>query len=126
MAQLVKSKGDKKPDLMSVFYTEHKIPTYAAINVNVTKDNDTYYWDEIVLPEFAINNIKRAPDNIKKDVLIAHIIKAYYDDNKMTAIINNYLLDSDNEIYKKDFLDMQKIRKLAKETSKYIVDNKLF
>ena len=44
----------------------------------------------------------------------------------MTAIINNYLLDSTDSNYKSEFDSMQAIRKLAKGTARCIIDTGLF
>ena len=125
MAKLVKAHGNNQPNIINVkFYNE--IPVYAAINLNIIKNEYGFSWDELILPEFALENIYTATNEIKKNVLISHIIKAYYNDNEMTAIINNYLVDSENPEYKAEFLAMQNIRKIAKETAKYIVSNGLF
>ena len=125
MAKLVKASGAEMPNIVTVKFVDN-IPVYASINLNIVFENDKYVWDSLVLPEFALENIHNAPPKIKTDVLIAHIIKGYYNDNQMTAIINNYLIDSENEEYKSEFLRMQNVRKVAKETSKYIVSNGLF
>ena len=125
MAKLVKASGAEMPNIITVEFVD-KIPVFVAINLNIVFENDKYTWDSLVLPEFALENIYNASPNIKTDVLIAHIIKGYYNDNQMTAIINNYLIDSENEEYKSEFLRMQNVRKVAKETSKYIVSNGLF
>ena len=125
MAKLVKASGAEMPNIVTVEFVDN-IPVYASINLNIVFENDKYVWDSLVLPEFALENIHNATPKIKTDVLIAHIIKGYYNDNQMTAIINNYLIDSENEEYKSEFLRMQNVRKVAKETSKYIVSNGLF
>ena len=128
MASLIVSKDDKKPSIITVRFNEFGTPLYASINLNIV-DNDIeggYIWDELVLPEFALSNIHNAPEDIKYNVLVSHIIKAYYDDNRMSAIVNNYIMDQDDEEHKQEFLQMQNIRKLAKETARYIIKNRLF
>ena len=128
MAKLTVSKDNTKPPLMKTTFDDFNRPTYASINLNVV-DNTIeggYIWDELVLPDFALLAIHEAADDIKYNVLVAHIIKAYYDDNKMAAIVNNYIMDQDDEEHKTEFLEMQRIRKLAKESAKYIIKNKLF
>lgn len=130
MAKLIKKNGQEKPELMTVrkYGTADNIDIiYASINVNIVELTDgTFDWDCLELPEFALNNIHNADNDTKYSVLVSHIIKAYYNDNQMTAIMNNYLLDSSNEDYIKYFNDMQKIRKLAKDTANEIITNKLF
>lgn len=126
MATLVKTAGDKKPEIMTILMDEYGTYTYAAINVNIVETNMGYAWDALVLPEFALNNIHEADSDLKKSVLISHIIKAYYNDNQMSAILNNYLVDMEDEDYKAEFLEMQKIRKIAKDTAKHIVNYNIF
>lgn len=134
MAQLVKMNGYNDPSIMTVEYALENINNevyqrlvFAAINLNIVINEDgSYEWDSLVLPDFALENISNAPDDIKRDVLIAHIIKGYYDDNKMTAIQNNYLLDPEDTESKAEFLKMQNVRKVAKDAAKYIVANRLF
>jgi hypothetical protein len=126
MAKLIKSTGEVLPDIMTIKKHENNL-TYASININIVQNTDgTYDWDCLELPKFAINNIHNANNEIKYGVLTAHIIKAYYNDNQMDAIINNYLLDPENENYKADFNNMQKIRILAKNTAKEIINSNIF
>ena len=56
--------------------------------------------------------------------LVSEIVGVNYSDSEMTAIINNYLLDPDDESAKKEFFDMQECRKKAKEIAKEILSNK--
>jgi hypothetical protein len=125
MAKLIKASGSEMPNIVTVQFVD-KIPVYASINLNIKLEDDKYTWDELVLPDFALENIYTAPPSIKTNVLISHIIKGYYDDNKMTAVINNYLIDMEDPEYKSEFLAMQNVRKVAKDTAKYIVSNGLF
>ena len=128
MATLVKMTDTKEPQLMTVVMSDSDVydVLYAAININVVRLTDgSYEWDSLVLPDFALDNIYRADLETKRAVLIAHIVKAYYDDNKMTAILNNYLADPTDE-HKQEFEDLQKLRRLAKETVTKIIKNKLF
>ena len=128
MATLVKMNASVEPELMTISTSKDKSTvTAAAINVNVLKLTDgTYEWDQLVLPAFAVNNIHIADETTKYNVLVSHIIKAYYNDNMMTAILNNYLLDPEDSAHLKEFNAMQKVRKLAKETAKKIVADKIF
>jgi hypothetical protein len=133
MATLIKQQSTVKPTIMTTAGHEDQnnrskyIYTFASINLNVKQlDDNTYVYDSLVLPDFALNNIHNADDNTKYGVLVAHIIKAYYDDNAAMAIIGNYLLNSSDEKYKTEFDEYQKIRKLAKETAKHIIQNNIF
>lgn len=126
MAKLTKGIGKEMPNVMTITKIGNEI-IYASINVNILQLTDgTYEWDQLELPTFALNNIHNADDDTKYSVLIAHIVKAYYNDNQMTAIINNYLLDQENDSYKSEFNNMQKIRAIAKSAAKEIVTNKIF
>ena len=126
MAKLIKSQGLEEPNVVTVVYNSDKSVSYASININIEKISTGYVWDELVLPEFALDNIQNATYEVKQNVLISHIIKAYYDDNKMAAVINNYLADQEDPDYKSEFLCMQNVRKVAKQVAKHIVSNGLF
>ena len=127
MAKLVKMSSVEEPSVITVGKDDANDKYYyACINVNVVQLTDgTYEWDGLILPDYGVDNIHHADDETKYSVLISHIIKAYYNDHQMTAIMNNYLLDGDNEKYVKEFTQMQKIRKIAKETARKIIDDKL-
>lgn len=125
MAELVKMSDTKEPSLMTIVSNGDEL-VYASINLNIEYVDNLYMWDALVLPDFALENIHNAESEMKRSVLIAHIIKGYYNDNDMTAILNNYLSDMSNEKYKAEFDDLQKIRKIAKEIGTHIVANKLF
>ena len=126
MAKLTKGTGEKLPSIMTIKQVDTDI-VYASININIVQLTDgTYEWDQLELPDFALNNIHNADNETKYSVLIAHIVKAYYNDNQMDAIINNYLLDHEDESFKNDFNKMQKVRILAKNTAKEIITNNIF
>ena len=125
MAELVKMSDKNEPSLMTIVSNGDEL-VYASINLNIECVDNLYIWDALVLPDFALENIHNAEPEMKRSVLIAHIIKGYYNDNDMAAILNNYLSDMTNEKYKAEFNDLQKIRKIAKEIVTHIVANKLF
>ena len=125
MANLTRSFGSMAPELMTIERNGDDM-VYASINVNVEQNNGRYEWDELVLPDFALNEIHNADKDIKYSVLIAHIIKAYYNDHQMSAIVNNYIMDTDDEEHKAEFMEMQRIRKLAKDTAKTIIKYNIF
>lgn len=52
--------------------------------------------------------------------LVSAIIGLQYSPNEMTAIINNYLLDADDDS-KREFIEMQNYRKYAKQLAKEIL-----
>lgn len=126
MATLVKKTSATEPDIITVQMYNGEY-TYVAININVRKKTDELYeYDAIVLPEFALNNIHKADYNTKYSVLVSHIIKAYYNDNQAMAIMSNYLSDMQNEQYTAEFIEYQRIRKVAKTTAKEITQRNLF
>ena len=59
-------------------------------------------------------------DEMKYDKLVSAIIKSHFNDDKIQAIINNYLLDSSEE-HVKEFNELQEWRKRAKQISKDIL-----
>ena len=126
MAKLVKQTGNEKPELMTIKYNDDNI-IYASINVHIIENTDgTYEWDELIIPEFALNKIHNATPKMKYKVLLIHILRAYYDDNDATAILSNYLSNPTDEKYKIEFDELQKCRTLAKNTAKEIIDNNIF
>jgi hypothetical protein len=126
MATLVKCKDTNKPDVLTVEKNSKDEFAFVSINVNINKVGDEYVWDSLVLPDFALNNIHNADLNTKYGVLVAHIVKAYYDDNRTTAILSNYLLDTNNAEYKSEFDELQQIRRMAKDTAKHIIQLNIF
>ena len=132
MAVLIKETSTEKPKLMTVHKykdedTQVEKIVYASININVNELEDgTYEWDRLELPDYALDNIYNADEETKYGVLIAHIVTSYYNNHDMTAIMSNYLLEPDNEKYKERFTNMQQLRRLAKDTVKQIIAEKLF
>lgn len=58
------------------------------------------------------------PDNYNYGGLIDAIIRLKYTSKDMEAIINNYLINSDSDEYKNEFLEMQEWRQFAKAEAK--------
>lgn len=63
----------------------------------------------------------RVIDIYNKDI-IDTIIRERYSASQVEAIVNNYLLDTTNEEYVKEFNDMQEWRKQAKSIAKKVND----
>lgn len=55
--------------------------------------------------------------------LVSILLKLNYSDDKMQAVINNYLLDADDELVLQEFNDMQDYRKRCKLIAKQILDS---
>ena len=125
MARLVKMTGDDKPANMTI-EMNNNTPIFAAINANIEPYGDGYVWDALVLPEFALTNIYNADKATKYKVLVSHIIKAYYTDGDVTAVLANYMVDPDNAKYKTEFDELQACRKMAKNLANNIVNTGMF
>lgn len=63
----------------------------------------------------------RVIDIYNKDIIDA-IIRERYSASQVEAIVNNYLADTTNEEYLKEFNDMQEWRKQAKSIAKKVND----
>lgn len=60
-------------------------------------------------------------NNCNRSDIIDTIIRERYSASQVEAIVNNYLSDTTNEEYLKEFNDMQEWRKKAKSIAKKIV-----
>lgn len=92
----------------------------ATFSVYEKQDNGTYKYQTYTLK----------PAVLDYDSIVNAIVSKEYPNDKMQAIINNYLLDPSNEDTTKEFNDMQAFRKKAKDWAKdllnYVKDNKLW
>ena len=92
----------------------------ATFSVFDKQDDGTYKYQTYTLK----------PAVLDYDSIVNAIISKEYSNDKMQAIINNYLLDQSNEDTTKEFNDMQAFRKKAKDWAKdllnYVKDNKLW
>lgn len=128
MAHLNKKTDNYDPGILSVILDpETNEYIYVSINNNIMKHDDSIWsWDALELPDFALYAIHNADNDTKYKVLIAHIVKAYYDANDEMAVIANYIGNPENNKYKSEFEELQKCRADAKVLAKYIIANKLF
>lgn len=78
------------------------------INIDVVQEGEMYKWEQVNVP------IEKWNYSGVVDVLISH----KYPIDKMQAVINNYLLDSNDEYAVSEFHKMQEWRKEAKEIAK--------
>ena len=92
----------------------------ATFTIYDKQDNGTYKYQTYTLK----------PAVLDYDSIVNAIISKEYPNDKMQAIINNYLLDSSNEDTTKEFNDMQAFRKKAKDWAKdllsYVKENNLW
>ena len=64
--------------------------------------------------KYRYNTITLPVGQYDRATVISAIIRHKYSDDKMQAIINNYLLDPNNEEVVKEFIEMQEYRRFAK------------
>lgn len=92
----------------------------ATFSISEKQDDGTYKYQTYTLK----------PAVLDYDSIVNAIISKEYPDDKMQAIINNYLLDPSNEDTTKEFNDMQAFRKKAKDWAKdllnYVKENNLW
>lgn len=92
----------------------------ATFLVSEKQDNGTYKYQTYTLK----------PAVLDYDSIVNAIISEEYPNDKMQAVINNYLLDPSNEDTTKEFNDMQAFRKKAKDWAKdllnYVKENNLW
>lgn len=62
-------------------------------------------------------------EKVDYETLVSSLIGIKYNSDKMQAIINNYLLDTDDELVLQEFNDMQGYRKHCKLIAKQILDS---
>lgn len=72
-----------------------------------------------VITDNGIYNIENGINNAN---LISVIIREKYSASQVEAIVNNYLADTSNEEYLKEFNEMQEWRKEAKSIAKKVND----
>ena len=92
----------------------------ATFSVCEKQDDGTYKYQTYTLK----------PTILDYDSIVNAIISKEYPNDKMQAIINDYLLDPSNEDTIKEFNDMQAFRKKAKDWAKdllnYVKENNLW
>lgn len=67
----------------------------------------------------------RTPLSYNYSSLVSLIIREKYSDDKMQAIINNYLMEINDSEHKEEFLKMQEWRMHAKEIAKIIINDNI-
>lgn len=102
-----------KPDSFES-YTISGILQY-AINIDVVENKDGYRWEQILVT-------KR---NWEYGKIVDALISYKYPNDKMQAVINNYLLDPNDAYAIEEFNKMQAWRKEAKEIAKQALEYEL-
>lgn len=102
-----------KPNLVDTYLSSGE--RWYDVNINVVYDGKMYRWEQLNIP---INSFNYSG---VVDILITH----KYPNDKMQAVINNYLLDSTDSVALREFNEMQEWRKQAKELAKEILTYEL-
>lgn len=95
---------------------------------NITKiinKAQTIYMGELICPEYFEIPIEFTigPGKFNYSGIVDALVVAKYPNDKMQAIINNYLLDSSDELILQEFNEMQEWRKLSKIIAEDILCN---
>ena len=93
----------------------HRGVNFIIINFNIKEVDDGFEWDCVTMPyvDFEYGKIVDA------------IVTFKYPNDKMQAVINNYLLEPENPEYITAFNEMQAWRKEAKEIAKQALEYEL-
>lgn len=78
------------------------------INFNIVKEQDWYSYEQVKIPN----------GRFEYSGIVDALISYKYPNDKMQAVINNYLLEPENLEYVTVFNEMQAWRKEAKEIAK--------
>ena len=98
--------GNNIPNIVDK-YTKRGV-NYRAINFNVQEVEYGYEWDSVELLSIQFDY----------SGIIDALITYKYPNDKMQAVINNYLLEPENEEFVTAFNEMQAWRREAKEIAK--------
>lgn len=98
--------GDKYPEVVVKNYKK-TIIRYVPFDIQKS-DNGEYSWQYVPVNQSHYNY----------GSLVDILIGVKYSPKEMMAIINNYLLDSNSEKYKKEFDEMQSWRLRCKEMAR--------
>lgn len=95
---------------------------------NITKTiskAQTIYMCELIYPEYFEIPVEFTigPGKFNYGGIVDALVVAKYPNDKMQAIINNYLLDSSDELILKEFNEMQEWRKISKIIAEDILRN---
>ena len=102
-----------KPPIVERYYMARVI--CYDININIKPTEGGYKWEQVHLTE----------ERWDYGGIIDALVTYKYPNDKMQAVINNYLLEPENEEYVKAFNEMQSWRKEAKEIAKQALEYEL-
>lgn len=98
--------GNNAPNIVDN-YTVRGV-NYKTINFDIKEVDEGFEWESVDMPQ------TKWDYSGVVDALVSH----KYPNDKMQAVINNYLLEPENEEYIRVFNEMQAWRKEAKEIAK--------
>ena len=102
----MKATSDTKPNIVET-YIEFATKRY-AVNIDVAHTIDGWEYDRVIIPAGKWNY----------SGVVDALVQYKYPIDKMQAVINNYLLDSNDAYAIEEFNKMQAWRKEAKEIAK--------
>lgn len=105
--------GNNIPNIVDK-YTKRGV-NYKVVNFNITEVEYGYEWESVEMPQ------------TKWDYggIVDALVQHKYPNDKMQAVINNYLLEPNNAEYIIAFNEMQAWRKEAKEIAKQALEYEL-
>lgn len=122
---MIYSYSSDKPLTIERFDNVNYGSTYCILNFDITETEEGWRYIQIPMFDSIRNRFKKMDNETRYGAIVDHILTFLYRFGSDTAIISNYLLEPENEKYKKEFSELQEMRKKVKEFSKYIIDNEL-
>lgn len=102
-----------KPNLVDTYLVNGR--RWYDVNINITQHGNTYRWEQLTIPS----------DKFDYSGVVDSLIVYKYPNDKMQAIINNYLLDQNDQQAVNEFNEMQEWRRRSKELAKEILTYEL-
>lgn len=102
-----------EPNLVDTYLVNGR--RWYDININVTQHGNIYRWEQLTIPS----------DKFDYSGVVDSLIVYKYPNDKMQAIINNYLLDQNDQHAVNEFNEMQEWRRRSKELAKEILTYEL-
>lgn len=109
----MRTTSDKKPNLVET-HIEFATKRY-AVNIDVIHNIDEWEYDRVRIPA----------GKWDYSGIVDALVTYKFPNDKMQAVINNYLLEPENEEYVTAFNEMQAWRKEAKEIAKEALEYEL-
>lgn len=103
-----------KPEIVNRYYVRG-LPFY-DVNFSIVDKGDMWEYNQVTITS----------DKWNYGGIVDVLIRYYYPNDVMQAVINNYLLEPENEYYVSEFNKMQSWRKEAKEIAKQVMEYELY